>query len=113
MSLLANEQIVAPDVVVYEVANAIWKQEHLLKDLEDGKQYIAIFHGLIESGKIAVLPPNESLMQDSYLVAKQNSITIYDDVFVALSLQLDLSLKTLDKAQTRAFKSESNKRAPS
>jgi predicted nucleic acid-binding protein len=52
-------------------------------------------------------------MQDSYLVAKQNSITIYDDVFVALSLQLDLSLKTLDKAQTRAFKSESNKRAPS
>ena len=112
MSLLANEQIVAPDVVVYEVANAIWKQEHLMKDLEDGKQYIAIFHGLIESGKIAVLAPNENLMQDSYLVAKQNSITVYDAVFVALALQLNLSLKTLDKAQARAFKAESNKRAP-
>ncbi len=111
-SLLANEQIVAPDMVVYEVANAVWKQEHLMKDLEDGKQYIAIFHGLIESGKITVLPPNESLMQNSYLVAKQNSITVYDAVFVALALQLGLSLKTLDKTQTRAFKAESDKRAP-
>jgi len=111
VSLLAKEQIVAPDVVVYEVANAIWKQEHLMQHLKDGKLYTAIFHGLIESGKIEVILPNENLMQDSYLVAKQNGITVYDAVFIALALQLDLSLKTLDNIQARVFKSESNKRA--
>lgn len=109
--MLENEQIIAPDMVVYEVANAIWKQEHLMKNLEDGKQYITIFHGLIESGNITVLPPNESLMQDSYLIAKQNSITVYDAVFVVLALQLNVSLKTLDKVQTRVFRTEKNKRA--
>ena len=109
--MLGNEQIVAPDMVVYEVANAIWKQEHLLKNLENGEEYIAIFHGLLESGKIAVLPPNEDLIQYSYLLAKQNSITVYDAVFVALAVQLELSLKTLDKAQTRVFKLENNKKA--
>lgn len=109
-SLLSNVQIVAPDMVVYEVANAIWKQEYLLKNLENGKEYIAIFHGLLDSEKIAVMPPNEDLIQHSYLLAKQNSITIYDAVFVALALQLDLPLKTLDKAQTRAFKLESNRK---
>jgi predicted nucleic acid-binding protein len=49
-------------------------------------------------------------MHDSYLVAKQNSITVCDAVFIALALQLDLPLKTFDKTQARAFKSESNKR---
>jgi predicted nucleic acid-binding protein len=111
MTLLANEQIVAPDIVVYEVANAIGKHEHLMKDLDNGRQYIAIFHGLMESGKIAVLAPNENLMQDSYVISKQNSITVYDAVFIALALQFNLSLKTFDKVQIRAFKKESNKRA--
>jgi hypothetical protein len=37
MSLLTKGQIVAPDVAVYEVVNAIWKQEHLMKHLEEGK----------------------------------------------------------------------------
>lgn len=86
--LLSNEQFFAPDMVVYEVANAIWKQERLLKNLENGKEYIAIFHGLIASGKIVVVPPNEDLIQQSYMLAKQNSITVYDAVFVALAVQL-------------------------
>jgi predicted nucleic acid-binding protein len=106
VNLLVNEQIVTPDIAVYEVVNAIWKQEKLLKKVDNGKQYIAIFHGLIDSGKITVLPPNESLMQSSFLLAKQNNIRIYDAVFIALALQLNLSLKTLDMAQSRAFDSE-------
>ena len=107
-SLLANEQIVAPDVAVYEVANAVWKRENLLKNLKNGLQYIAIFFGFIESGKIIVLPSNENLMQESYKIAKRSGITIYDAVFVASALELGLTLKTFDKAQIRAFKSESH-----
>jgi predicted nucleic acid-binding protein len=106
--LLANEQIVAPDVAVYEVANAVWKRENLLKNLKNGLQYIAIFFGFIESGKIAVLPLNENLSQESYKIAERGGITLYDAVFVALALELGLPLKTFDKAQIRAFKSESH-----
>jgi predicted nucleic acid-binding protein len=69
---------VAPELVVYEVTNAIWKHEHLLKDLENGKLYVSIFYGLLEAGKIKILTPNEELMQKSYLIAKSQGITIYD-----------------------------------
>ncbi len=108
--MLADEQIVTSDVAVYEVANAVWKRENLLKNLENGLQYIAIFFGFIESGKIVVLPSNENLMQESYKIAKRSSITLYDAVFVALALEFGLPLKTLDKAQIRAFKLESHNR---
>jgi len=110
MKLLDGETIVAPDMVVYEVANAVWKHECLLKNLDDGKQYVAVLHGLIESGKIAVIPPNEDLMQKSYQIAKRNELTIYDAVFVALAIQLDLPLKTLDGEQMRVFTFESNEK---
>jgi predicted nucleic acid-binding protein len=99
---------VAPELVVYEVTNAIWKHEHLLKDLENGKPYLSIFYGLIEAGKIAILSPNESIMQKSYSIAKRNGITVYDAVFVSLAIRLGLILRSYDRVQIRALKSENN-----
>jgi predicted nucleic acid-binding protein len=96
---------------MYEVANSIWKHENILKDLENGKPYLSILYGLIEAGKIIVLSPNESLMQESYLTAKRNGITIYDAIFVSLAIKLGLTLQSFDNVQTRAFKSENNKRS--
>jgi predicted nucleic acid-binding protein len=104
--LLSDDQIVAPELVVYEVTNAIWKHEDLLKDLENGATYLSIFYGLIEAGTITILSPNERLMQESYSVAKRNGITVYDAVFVSLAIKLGLALRTYDKVQIRAFKSE-------
>ena len=97
----------APELVVYEVTNAIWKHEHLLKDLENGKLYVSIFYGLVEAGKIKILTPNEELMQKSYLIAKRQGITIYDAVFVSLAIKLRLLLKSYDRVQIRALESES------
>lgn len=105
--LLSDDAIIAPDFMVYEVANAIWRHEHLLKDLADGKPHISALWGLIDSGKIAVQPSNEKLLQESYKIAKRNAITLYDAVFIALALELGLPLKTFDKTQTRAFMLES------
>ena len=102
-SLLANEQIVAPDVAVYEVANAVWKRENLLKNLKNGLQYIAIFFGFIESGKIVVLPSNENLMQESYKIAKRSGITLYDAVFVALALEFGLTSKDFRQSSNPRF----------
>ncbi len=100
----------APELVVYEVANAIWKHEHLLKDVENGKQYLSIFYGLIEAGKIKILTPNEELMQESYSIAKRQEIAVYDAVFVSLANKLGLTLKSYDRVQIRALKSENNRR---
>jgi predicted nucleic acid-binding protein len=94
--------------MVYEVANAIWRHEHLLKDLADGRPHISALWGLIDSGKIAVQPSNEKLLQESYSIAKRNAITVYDAVFIALALEYSLPLKSFDQVQIRAFKSESN-----
>ena len=104
--LLSDDQIVTPELVVYEVTNAIWKHENLLKDLENGETYLSIFYGLIEAGTITILSPNERLMQESYSVAKRNGITVYDAVFVSLAIKLGLALRTYDRVQIRAFKSE-------
>jgi predicted nucleic acid-binding protein len=104
--LLSDDQIVAPELVVYEVANVAWKHENLLKDLENGETYLSIFYGLIEAGTITILSPNERLMQESYLVAKRNGITVYDAVFVSLAINLGLALRTYDREQIRALKSE-------
>ena len=108
-SLIRGEQFVAPDIIIFEVANAIWKHECLIRNLDDGTPYLTLLYDLIKSGKINVLSPNETLMQKSYLIAKNNCITIYDAVFIALALHLGVSMKTLDKDQIRAFKLEGDK----
>jgi len=101
---------VAPELVAYEVTNAIWKHEHLLKDLENGKPYVSIFYGLVEAGKIKILTPNEELMQESYSIATRQGITVYDAIFVSLAIKLGLILKSYDRVQIRALKSENSRR---
>ena len=59
--LLSEDNIIAPDFMVYEVANALWRHEHLLKDLADGKTSYLSSLGLIDSGKIRLVSPNERL----------------------------------------------------
>ena len=100
----------APELAVYEVTNAIWKHEHLLKDIENGKPYVSIFYGLVEAEKIKILTPNEELMQESYSIAKRQGITIYDAVFVSLATKLGLTLKSYDRVQIRSLKSENSSR---
>jgi predicted nucleic acid-binding protein len=85
------------------VANAIWKQDCLLKKIEDGQIYLGYFYGLIDSGKIVVMYPNENLTHESYLVAKGNNIAMYDSIFICLAVKLGLNLKTLDNKQAEIF----------
>ncbi len=99
----------APDLVAYEVTNAIWKHEHLLKDIDSGKQYLSIFYGLMDAGKIKILTPNEELMQESFSIAKRQGITLYDAVFISLAIKLGLTLKSYDKVQIHALKSENSR----
>jgi predicted nucleic acid-binding protein len=90
-------------LAIYEVENAIWKQNCLLKKLENGQVYLEYLYGLIDSGVIDIVDPSEDLIQESYLLAKRNGIAIYDSIFVCLAIKLGLSLKTLDKRQADVF----------
>lgn len=94
---------------MYEVTNAIWKHEHLLKDLKNGKPYLTVFFGLIEAGRITLLSPSEKLIQESYSLAQRNGITIYDAVFISLAIKLRLTLKSFDRVQIRVLKSENSR----
>lgn len=91
-------------MAVYEVANAIWKQECLLKKFQDGQVYLEHFYGLIDSGKITLLYPNENLMQESYRIARAQGIAMYDSIFICLAIKLGLNLKTLDQKQDEIFR---------
>jgi predicted nucleic acid-binding protein len=107
--LLSEDSIVAPDFMVYEVANALWRHEHLLKDLANGKPHISALWGLIDSGKIVLISPNERLTLTAYSMARRNGITIYDAIFICLANDLGILLKTFDKIQARALESERDK----
>jgi predicted nucleic acid-binding protein len=60
----------------------------------------------MEAEKIKILNPNEELMQQSYSIAKKQGITIYDAIFVSLAIKLGLTLKSYNRVQIKALKSE-------
>ena len=105
-SLLQQDQIVVPELALYETTNSIWKHEYVLRDLKNGPAYLSILYGLIEAGAILVLSLNEELMEKAYVVAGRHRISVYDSVFVSLALELGVGLKTFDSTQMRVMRSE-------
>jgi predicted nucleic acid-binding protein len=97
--LLEEDVLITVDLAVYEVVNAIWKHQFLLKDLNDGPAYVSILYGLVESGRIRLIHPGEELMRRGYSLAAHNRRSIYDTIFVALALELASELATFDKRQ--------------
>jgi predicted nucleic acid-binding protein len=101
--LLEEDFLITVDLAVYEVVNAIWRHQFLLKDLDDGPSYVSILYGLIESGRIRIIRPAPELMQKGYSLAGENRRSVYDTIFVALAIELAYELATLDKRQAELF----------
>jgi len=97
--LLEEDFLITVDLAVYEVVNAIWKHQFLMKDLNDGPTYVSILSGLIESGRIRVIRPSPELMQRGYSLAGESRRSVYDTIFVALAIELASELATFDKSQ--------------
>ena len=106
---LFQEDLVTVDVAVYESVNSIWKHQFLIKDLDDGVPYVSLLYGFIESDRIRVIHPGEELMRRGYSVAAKYRLSIYDAIFVALALELDLELATFDKRQGQLMRGEIGK----
>jgi predicted nucleic acid-binding protein len=98
-----EEVIVSPDIMLYEVVNTLWKQQFLFKRIKDGAGYISVLFDLIDSGSIVLFRPDLRLMNRAYNIAGKQRIALYDAVFLALALETDLELKSLDKNMINLF----------
>ncbi len=86
------------------MANSIWKHQTLLRDIKDGLPYLALFLALVDSGAITLVRPWSELVRKSYSLASEQRIPFYDAIFIALSLELGLALKTFDQRVARIVK---------
>ncbi len=108
--LLEEDQILTPDLALYEVANSIWKHQLILKDLEDGLPYVSILYAMVDSGAIRTVQPDEELLKRSYAMAARNMVSMYDTIFVSLALEIGLELKTFDGQQSRIMRLEAKRK---
>ena len=100
-----EDTIVTADLALYEVANSIWKNQFLLKTIEDGSKYLTLMVDLVESGSIVLIRPDLHLLRRAYEIAKREMIPIYDAVFLALALELGVELTSLDNRMMKIFRS--------
>ena len=100
--ITANDRLIAPEFCIIECTNVVWKQarffgmpqpqaEQLVKDLR-------------------ALPlkraPVKKLLDNALKIGLKHQLAVYDSVYIALALQLNLSLITVDQPQERAATAE-------
>ncbi|MDA4123880.1 MAG: type II toxin-antitoxin system VapC family toxin [Thaumarchaeota archaeon] len=107
--LLGHEQILTADLAVFETANAIWKHQVLLHEIDDGIPFLSVLFGLLRTNSVIAIKPDEQLMKVAYQLASRHNAPVYDMVFVALALGTGLELKSFDDSQMAIMKSESNR----
>jgi len=92
---------IAPDHVVKEVANAVWRAARLrgLLSEEEAWRAYALLHRMI--GKNLVLEPKLKYL-DKALEIMARRVAVYDAIYLALALEKELPLLTLDERQRRA-----------
>ncbi len=92
--LEGGESLVAPDLVVAEVCNALWRKlragEIAAEQAEAGVEGLAgLFDDLVPSGRLAV---------DAFAIAKALRHPVYDCFYLALAEHGDTRLVTADAA---------------
>jgi predicted nucleic acid-binding protein len=91
---------VAPDHVIIEVANAIWRATRtgVLSDEESKKAFSLLLRMV---GRNLVLEPELEYLDGAFTLSITYGITVYDALYVALALERNLPLLTLDEKQKR------------
>jgi len=92
-------ELLAPDHLIYEVGNALWKNRQLSP--EDCASGVL---SLLEVG-IKFEPPSRDMLREAAALARRLGITFYDSLYVALSEITDAPLVTADEKQGRAAES--------
>ena len=105
-TLLENEALVCPDLVLYEVVNTLWKHQVLFHDLEDAQERIELLSGLVSNERVQLVRPDRKLLSETYTISVKHNRPVYDCVFIALALQLKMELATFDDKQSTILNEE-------
>ena len=97
-SYIKDLEIIASDLIFYEVGNTIWK--HLRKKKKEGNEYMNKLYLL----NIDYITLNENLAVEAMKLAQKHDITYYDGVHIALSQEYKTHLVTEDKLLINKFK---------
>jgi predicted nucleic acid-binding protein len=108
--LFETEQLLVPELAIYEVENVVWKHEKLIGDVAEGVEYLETLGELIRAGAITVVSYSEKLLKRAYTISIAHGVAIYDSIFLALALETGMELVTLDKDQMKLFESERRER---
>lgn len=103
-SLFEGFVVCCPDYSLYEILNAVWKHQVLLKRIKDSRIIIDTFFELISAQSIRFMTLREETIRKAYNLATKTKTPIYDVAFVTLARELGVELKTFDKKQTMIFK---------
>lgn len=98
-SLPERRTIVAPDIAFYEVINAVWKHEVILKDLKDRKLHLELLFELASTNAIRFVNPDAQVVKKAYELACEKRCTFHDAIFVVLALHPGVELETFDEEQ--------------
>ncbi|MDI3297637.1 MAG: type II toxin-antitoxin system VapC family toxin [Bacillota bacterium] len=93
-------ELMAPGLIVAEVANAIWKKCRLRGELTDQEARQAL--DLLEAG-LPEIVPDAPLAAQALRLALTYRHPVYDCLYVALALNERCSLVTADEALRKAF----------
>jgi predicted nucleic acid-binding protein len=83
-------QLIAPDLVLSELANVLWKRRELI----DEAASLDIIRDLLALG--IALVPSEQLIMRAYRLARQHDRTVYDSLYLALAESRNCPLVTAD-----------------
>ncbi len=91
--LRSRAELLAPDVLLLEVANALWKQTALLKLLRS-EEAVSIFHDFITLP--LNLQPSNPLASLALNLAVKFQHPVYDMLYCALAIENDCEFVTAD-----------------
>lgn len=94
-----EERFMAPDLLVAEVGNAIWKiHRQRLVSREEADTAIS----MLEMAPIA-LQPSTQLLSEAFLIAADLDRSVYDSLYLALAFALEAPFVTADRKLRNAI----------
>ncbi len=93
---MSGEPILAPDVMLAEAVNGLWKHLTLLKDIDVTEFHTAVRNLAIIWGNLNVIR-TEEMLDKAAEISKSKKISFYDALYVGISLSKDIPLFTFDQ----------------
>ena len=94
------DEVLAPDLIVAEVTNTIWKYHQFEKlELETCHQMLELALGLPDT-----LIPAKELYREAFLLARTSRLAAYDMFYLALAQREDATLLTIGQGLRKEAK---------